>query len=228
MNLDFKNIETLEQRIKQLKIYTSKQEKEAMLHDDLTIQDIYNILSLNGPKPHNDLEALIFILKLVEMSVSDIVNRMYECSKCGVINEINIELDTLIDLELKNIDIPDGFPIGIYNTPEDIINNAGNLILKDYNLVQNVINDINENIIDFQITSKCRSCKTENFIIMNPQELISKTSLTGIYDEYFKLTYYSHNTISDIDNIYPFERELYLSLLKKQVEKDPVQNLGIK
>jgi len=213
----------LKNKLNKLDLYTSKQEKLALIKkEDISIFEILKIISPDS-NPTNELEALIFIIKLSEISVSDIIEKIFECSNCSNVNEISIELQDLINLDIE-CEISN-FPIGIFETPDDIFDNPDNLPLKDYNKISDIIEENNLKIFNVHLNPKCRTCKTENNIVINPIDLISRTTIAGIYDEYFNISFYSHNTIRDIDSMFPFERELYLSLLKKQIEKNPLTGL---
>jgi hypothetical protein len=78
----------------------------------------------------------------------------------------------------------------------------------------------NKKILNLEIQRPCRKCGAQNPVMINPVKIMSTSTLGGIYDEYFNLSFYLHQGKSDIDLLYPFERELMLKMLKKKVE-DP-------
>jgi len=209
----------LKKRLESIKRFTCKEEKEILLtgEDSTSFSEICDILKIT--KPINELEGIAFIIKSSEHSVSDIYSSMDECPNCGIINENIIELENII-----NIDIESDIPIGLFDTPEDIINNTDILLLKDYNDIQDKINTNNKKILDLLIKSECRSCKTKTEFTISPLVFISKSSLVGFYEECFSLTYYGGLSLDDINNLYPFEREIYLGLTQKKIESQP--NIG--
>jgi hypothetical protein len=218
--LDFKvEHHFLKNRLKNLQRFTCLQEKEALLlgDEEIDFKLIYNVLSNDSElQPINDLEAIAFIIEMSKNSVSDIFNLMYECVNCNLMNEAIIDLEQII-----NLDFDSDIPIGLFETPDDIINNSDSLIVKDYNELQELINENNKKILSLEHTDKCRSCRFENTHAITPLKFISKVSLSGFYEETFALTYYSHISLNDINNLYPFERELYLGITKKKLEAQP-------
>jgi len=218
----------IKNRLDKLQSYTSKQEKECLLNDELSLLDVYKILCPHKkcPKPINELETIAFILKLVEISVSDLIEKFYECTQCKTINNISIEIEDLLKIENSSSDFDNSIPLGLFNSPNDIIKKADNLIIKDYNSIQNKIDQNNEKMLSLTFTHSCRKCGTKNVIVINPIQLVSKKSIMGIYDDYFKLSFYSHIGINDINDMYPFERDVYIGLLKKQVENNPMNILN--
>jgi hypothetical protein len=120
-------------------------------------------------------------------------------------------------------------PIGLFETSSDVLDDEelDKITLKESNLLSELLED--NSIRIFNITQKytCRiqSCQHENNIPIHPIGFISKVSLSGIFTEIFNLAYYSNTTYSDIENLYPFERNIYLNMAKKEVEKQPIKSL---
>ncbi len=209
----------LKDRLEEIPPYTSFKEKEGLLQDDITLTEMFDILCPDSKvKPLNEIEAGAFLLKSREISISDTIEGLIECS-CGAINNFSIEIKSLFDFNI-NSNINE-IPVGLFETVEEVINNSDELSLKDYNNFQDKIHENNKKILKVEVKNICRVCKKDITSVINPIDYISKTSVAGIYDEYFSLTFYTNMTKQDIDNMYPFERGLFLGLLKKKLESQP-------
>ena len=44
-------------------------------------------------------------------------------------------------------------------------------------------------------------------------------TLTDIYNQYADISFYSSNTKNDVDSMYPFEREAFVALIQKRLDK---------
>ena len=211
----------LENRLKKLNRYTSKDEKNTFLLDEnASMTEVFNILNSNPEiKPLNELESGAFLLYLRENSVDDIIETLHEC-ECGVINDIQIPIEDMFFTD--NIEETSNIPIGLFESPDDFLTeeSSNNLTVKDYNELSDIIIENNKKILDITINTKCRTCGKSIEIMIYPKNFISKTNLTNLYDEYFKLSFFMNLTKSDIDELYPFERYIYLGLLKKQLESN--------
>ena len=216
----------LKNRLKEITEFKSKEEKIALMKmDEVGFSELSMILfDKSNKKPINDLEALAFIIKSIEISVHDIVDKRWECKKCKTLNEEQIELNSLI-----NTDFESEIPIGLFSKLEDFIESPDDLILSDYNKYFNLMNKNNELILKLTKEVKCRKhgCNRTEIININPLEYISRVSLAGLYDEFFTLMYYLHMQPLEIENLIPFERELYLGMLKKKVESQQTLNIGV-
>jgi hypothetical protein len=223
-----KEVDYLENRLDKIKRYKTFHEKEALLLDDeSTIMDYYNTLQPDGIKPLNEFEALAFIIKAREISVSDILEGMYECKKCKTVNDIKVELNTLINTDLYSEEYPD-FPIGLFETMDDIMDEevSDEISVLEFNEIEKIMLENNLKILDLSHHFTCRiqSCGHVNEIKINPLQILSKLSLTGLYGEIFNMFYYGNTSVADIENMYPFERALYAGMLKDKVEKEPPKN----
>ena len=63
--------------------------------------------------------------------------------------------------------------------------------------------------------------------MINPKDTISKSTTTKIFKEYLDISYYTNNSKLDIDSMYPFEREVTLSLLAEKLKEQPPMPKGI-
>lgn len=233
-----KPVDFLESRLKQIPRYNTGNEKEAlMLEDDEDFITIFNTLCPDSPvKPINEYEAIIFIFKAREISVSDIIEGVKECDNCNMVNNFQIDItkfykfDRIVhedgweeECDIHSVKIPEKFkniPIGVFEKIEDIMDEEeiDKLVVKDYHKIRELINDINLNIFNNVGEFKCIKCKEINSIHILPQSIISRTSLKGIFNEIFSLSFYSNNSIKEVEKLYPFERNIYLGLAKEKVE----------
>jgi len=211
----------IKERLDKIPRYNTLREKEALLiFEDSSLIEIFNVLCPDSKViPDNEIEAGAFILKSREESVSDLIEGFHECS-CGVINDFSVEIESLFNFEIKS-----NIPIGLFEKVEDIINNTDVLTVKEYNILLDEIIENNNKILSITIDTKCRSCGKSIKSSLNPSNYISRSSIAGIYDEYFTLSFYTNLTKKDIDEMYPFEREIFIGLLKKKLEQNPQSTL---
>lgn len=208
--------------------YTSKEEKEyLLLEDEADTEKRWETLFPNSDlEPLNEIETLALMLKARENSVSDLLEGMIECPKCKAINDYNIELGDLIILDREKLmseeeieRFPD-LPIGVFMDLDEVIDpeEYDNLPLHICNELSDIIQKNNSHIINLVQTRSCRICTKDLEIPVSPLMIISRVSLSNIYQEYFTLSFYTNNSVRDIDSLYPFERELMIGLAKKKLE----------
>ena len=208
----------LNDRFKKLKKYTSSQELEVLLlEDNATPIEVLSILS--NIKTTNETEAMAFIFKLREISVSDLIEITKSCSECNYMNVHNIEID-----EFFNLDINTELPLGIFSEPEDIINTktANKLILKEYIKIKKELEENTSKVFKLSVKRVCQRCKEQEEIYINPISIISKSSQISIFKEYVDISFYSNITKLDVDSMFPFQREITLNLLTEKL-KEQVQ-----
>ncbi len=206
-----------EDKLNSLKRYTTKQEKEVLLaEDDTSLIDILALLS--DVVPINEYEATALLFKIREISVSDLIEFTHECKSCEYMNILNIEINSLFNLE-KNYD----FPVGLFTTVDDIINTkeSDDIILKDYNKLQDDIIEQSGKIFNPIVKSACKKCGFLNQIGISPKSVLSKSSASSIYKEYVDISFYTNNSKNDIDTLYPFEREIFINLIQEKLKEQP-------
>jgi len=202
----------LHDKVKKLKPYNTKQEKETLLaDDDSTLYEILSIISNTSPK--NEPEALYLMLKLREMSVSDVLDVRVECPKCSAVNEFQIPIFSQDELDTS-------IPIGLFETIEEFIINTDELPLSEYNNLQDVMNSNNKILLPIMYKEECRvqTCQSEIEVTVNPRDSLSKSSLSSIYHEYFSFGKFLHYSNRDVNELLPFERNILFQLIKKDVE----------
>ena len=201
-------------RLNQLKRFNTLQEKNALLVEDT--EPVSSILKeLTDLTPINELEAQAFLLKLREISVGDEIELIVTCPHCNTMNNPFFPIEKCfnkIPLKFKGKKIP----YGLFTTPETIIN-TDNLSLKDYSKLEKLLKEQNNNLLKLRHGFMCRKCNQKIFIDIDPRKVFSKSTLTKIYDDYVKISMFTHNGKQDIDLLYPFERELYQTLIEAEL-----------
>ena len=199
-------------KVKSLKPYSTAQEKEILLASD-DLSNIEILAMISDVKASTEAEALYLLMKLREISVSDVLEGMIECLECQTLNDFQIELDVDLDLD-------ESIPIGIFETPDEIINTDNMNIL--------LVNELNEKVqrnnkllLDLQREVPCRVCQAKIPVNINPRSILSNTSLQNIFQEYFLFGKFLHYSNRDVDHLRPYERSILFKILKKDVETQP-------
>ena len=109
-----------------------------------------------------------------------------------------------------------------YGSDKGFINiDIDELDIDEYDVL---FDECNSSITKFNFNQKrtCERCKKEHtFDISDKKDVIdymSEENLMNIYQLTSDLIYYSHYTKADIDNMYPFERTIFVGLLNKTKE----------
>jgi len=219
----------LEQKLKKLDKhrYRTKHEKEVLIHDESDDPFVYLDILTQLPKelyPKSEVECLVYLMYLRAISVSDYLDIMHKCESCGTLNEIQIDLFQLIKTDLKvdnkyNYDFSN-FPIGVFKNIDEILDEkiSDELPILVFNYIEQIIDENNLKIINLIHEYNCRKCKKQNMIYINPMKILSRVELTGLYKEIFSLTYFTNNSITEIEELYPFERNIYLNLTDESIK----------
>ena len=202
----------LQDKVKSLKAYSTGQEKEALLAPD-EFSNIEMLELLSSVKPINEVEAMYLLLKLREISVSDVLEGMIDCPSCETLNQFQIELN--IDL-----DVDESIPVGIFESIDDIAE-ADEMPLLEVNVIEEKLKKNNEAILNLSRTIPCRVCATQIKVDINPRAILSNTTLSNIFQEYFLFGKFLHYSNRDVDYLKPYERSILFKLLKKDVETSP-------
>ncbi len=201
--------------------YTTSQEKAALLvSDDDPLEKVLS--KLTDIPPMNEKEAEALMVKAREISVSTKIEYIISCKGCGTTNNFMIPIEPFFDFEIDYYYHNKIIPKGIFESPDDIINNAeaDNLTLLEYNDLDDIISKQNETIFTKVSIQYCRTCKKEMTVKIDPRDVFSKSSLKSLYRDYVNISMYSNNSKLDIDTFYPFERELYNNLIAEKMNDD--------
>lgn len=202
--------------------YNSFQEKTALIKQSDGEKNPIRIAKILGLNPSNRFEAIAMIFKARENSVDDLIEFNYKCKECGFLDLKSISIS---DMFFKD-DIDESLPIGIFETLDEIISeeDINNLSIKEFNELEKKLFKNNLAIFDPSIVLTCSKCKNREKTVFDISSVVSKTTLKNIYEQYLDLTYFSNITKYDVDNMYPFEREVFLGLIqKKEDEKAQAQ-----
>lgn len=180
-----------------------------------------------GGNPNNEFEAIAIIFKLREISVSDIIELTHICKKCDQQSFIHQNIPDMFFQDIENINT--GVPIGLYTSIDDIdeedSDNINNMTIDEYNNIEEVLFSNNIKIFNPVVDVICSSCGYKHKTSIGALDIISKSNLSNIYEQYLDISYYSNMTKSDTDEMYPFEREIFIGLIqKKEDEKDGKTN----
>ncbi len=210
------------ERLKNLRPYTSKQEMEFLLLDDEDVNYTKILSVLSDIEPLNEYEAIAFLFKLREISVSDLIELTKPCDHCKFMDLYNIEIKEFFNLTYKSTEV-ENLPLGIFSKNEDVISNkkANKLILKDYILLEKEITKQTSEVFKLSVERKCKKCNEINTIWINPKQILSKSSHSRIFKEYTDISYYTHNSKLDIDTMYPFHREVVINLINEKLKSQP-------
>ncbi len=212
-------LDFLEQRLNNINIITSEQERNALMIDD-SKSDSDVLKKLTDIIPINDLEAQAFLIKIRESSVQDEIEYIVTCEMCNTMNSLKIETSDCINLTpfyYKG----QQFPVGLFTSITSIINNEvlDEISISDYQELEDIMTSQNEQIIKKLHTKYCRKCKSELEIFIDPRAIFTKSTLASIYSDYVNISMYSNNGKLDIDSLYPFEREIYNSMISDKLKE---------
>jgi len=215
------NLKDYKEVLNNLKRYNTFQEKEGMLYsldDEKTAMKMAKIL---GSNPNNEFEAIAFIFKLREISVSDLIDLNHVCPECDYMNLQVVSIPNMFFKDLDNID--ESVPIGLFNDIEDIpdsefTENINTISIDQFNEIEEKILSNNLKIFNPAIDLVCKKCGSKDKISIDYANIVSKFSVTNIYEQYLDISHFSNMTKYDTDNMFPFEREIFLSLI--QVKED--------
>ena len=213
-----------EDKLKSLKRYTTRQEKEfLLLEDDVTYTERLRVLS--DVKPLNEYEAIALMFKLREISVSNIIELQKRCS-CGSTNLYQINTAEFFNFNPEPISGFEDLPVGLFFGLDDVINTkiTDDMIIRDYNKLEKDLLDRSVKIFKLNTTKICQKCGNDIVIDINPVHIMSKSNPASIYKEYLNISFYTNNSKLCIDSMYPFEREIYIGLLNEKLEQEPNMN----
>jgi predicted aldo/keto reductase-like oxidoreductase len=223
--------------LKSVNSYNSLSEKNALitlLDENTDIDKVFKTLDLksNITNP-NTKEKEVLITLSRRISVSESISFDLKCPKCKKAFPKSIEIDSMfIDIENKNLeDYLEFFevfekyniPLRLYGYLEDIENiveNFDDLTLDEVNEIDESIFNINKLIYNNTQDVECIYCSYNIRIKIDILESISKFPIKNIYEQYLDLMEFGNMSKYDVDNLPPFEREIFLGLIQERIDKE--------
>ena len=217
MTLSTRTLEDFKNELENLSRYNTSQEKEAVLAQLDGQKDPIKIAKLLGINPKNRFEAIAFIFKMRENSISDLIEFNIKCSKC---NYMDINSLSIPDM-FFNAPVDESVPIGLYEVVEEIADEEiiNNLTITEYNELEQKVFKNNLALFDPAVDTVCRKCGHKEKTVFNLNSIISKTTINNLYEQYLDITYFTSMTKADVDNMIPFEREVFLGLIQRKEDE---------
>ena len=209
---EFKN------KLNTLKRYNTFQEKEALIacmDEERTYRKVLEKLGYNAK---SEYEAIAIIFKLREISVGDIIDVTFQCKHCNK----NVFYNISIPKMFFNSEIDESVPVGIYEdiyNIEDIDKYLSEENIDFFDNFREKIFKNNKAIFNNIVDLKCSSCGHKERRIIDAFDIISNFTIKDIYEQYINITYYTNMNKNDIDNCWPFEREIFIGLINKKEEE---------
>lgn len=207
-------------KVVEIRPYNTAQEKELLLipmytntFNEDTLDSALEICGLKNIQSFTLNEKLAILYKYREVSVSEDISVFNTCNKCGFKSDalINIRNIVINPTEHSENVIDDFSGIPKYNLDDEAS-------ISDYRSIKQS-GDKYITKFDFIRPVKCLKC--QHVVNVNLRDIrfaidnMSEKSIEGLYKEYHLLTYFSHYTKQDIDSMYPFERDIFIGLLKE-------------
>lgn len=205
------------------------------IHDDLSEEDVdsfideflvKNDIDINGL---TDIEKIILLLKIREISIGDEIKVKYKCLHCGRPAEAVININNMIKLAK----IHNGKIKGIFEEEyadilqlEDIVS-PSDMEDMDLDLYEDVKNNISKYIDTYNFIQKCpcEYCGKENQFDFNKRliiNFISDESFDSLSRLLHILVYNGRQTRGDLMQMTPLQRILEYGLLeetKNEIDK---------
>lgn len=192
--------------------YNTLEEKNALL-EAMDNGNPLKIAEMLGIKATNDLEAIAMIFQARKKSVSEIIEFQAKCNVCESQDFYFVDIN---DMFYKGkITIPK-----LINEIEDIneIMNVDDMPLDEFDKLEESIIENNRNIFDNNVEVTCK-CGNKIKTSIQYTDIISKFSIKNIYEQYVDISTFSNMTKKDVDDMYPFEREIFIGLLQEKENK---------
>jgi hypothetical protein len=214
------------QYLNNVKGYNTLQEKNALLLsfvEESSPEDFKKTLEFETEeiKSTNDLETIAMIFKSREKSVDENIGITMACDHCNFMTLYSIPIDSLFFNENNGI-LDESIPIRLMDSIDDIyheIGNIDNLSLKEIQEIEEKVTHNNKIIFNPVTKITCKKCLLENKLKINYRDIISKNTIKNLYEQYLDITQYTNMTKQDVDNLPPFEREIFINLIQERENK---------
>ena len=200
-------------RMNELKPYNCLSEKNALLLDDASSYRDYAKI-ITDQEVTTEQEAIFYILKLREMSISDIIDVTIECPHCRMMNSFQLEVK---DFYCVNPKRQENVPVTLKYAEEILSDEVyDTLTLGQIDKITQILVEYRDEILPGATEHPCMKCKKDIKVFVDPKDIVSKVDLLGLYREYFELGRHLNWGKNDIDTMIPFERKIFIDMLKKE------------
>lgn len=213
-----------------IKPYTTKIEKDILIMSSLEIFHIDEVLRILDfdellLKTLSENEKKVLLFKYREISLGDEIEVKFKCKHCNQITESVIYANDFVEESEMN-------DSGILKIDKMVTDeNINDFLISEIDLNElelDVFEELkkriekNQSKFNFIKPCKCFSCQKENLFNLSDTkyivEQLSDHTLYSIYKIYTNLMMFGNMTKTDIDNMYPFERTLFVGLITKAKE----------
>ncbi len=217
------------------------QEKNILLKLELqpntTLDEVLDILSDNiigYDESFSYIEKKLVLLMLRSYSISEKVTINFKCPHCNRVNDQSITINDIIkepsqqSVDIKGVEYKVKFCVdeltqenlhAFTHHSEDEIDELSN---KDFEVLFNFIND-NRYMLDFTYVCKCFSCKESVVQCFDDEQFILKSlsedDVMSLYNTVNDLVFHGRYSKYDVDNMLPFERNIFLGLVLETINK---------
>jgi hypothetical protein len=207
--------------------YTTFQEKEILLSSSFEENNLDVILDILGFNDYSELtedEKKVILYKHREISIGDEIDISFVCDNCKHPNQISVSASNFIEAPKRNDNDIKSFTkkFSEENISDYVSIDADELDIDEYDELVERIKD-NQYTINFLKPATCISCRTQTHInIGNTKfviEAMSEDTLMSLYKIYNSLVLFGNYSKIDIDSMYPFERKIFVGLLKSTKEE---------
>lgn len=213
-----------------IKPYTSNIEKDILIMSSFGIFDLDEVLRIldldeNIIKSLSQNEKKVMLYKYREVSLGDEIEIKYNCKHCNKTNVTSlIASDFVIESKLNDADVLKIDKEVTENNLNDFLTSNVDLMELDIDEYEELITRIknNQSKFDFIKSRNCVFCKCENLFDIGSEkyiiEQLSDHSLMTIYKTYKNMMMFGNISKSDIDEMYPFERAIFIGLISETKE----------
>lgn len=206
--------------------YNTSQEKEILLLASFGVYDlkkVFNILNFSDYEGLSEDEMKVILYRHREISLGDEIDVRFKCDNCGQGNDTVLTAsgfvipgkrnDSDIKKLLKKFDEE--------KMQEYVDFDVDDLDIDEYEKLRQRIID-NQMKIDFTRSANCMKCGTKKLFNIGDTkyivDILSDDNLMSLYKAYNFLNFFGNYSKTDIDGMYPFERNIFIGLLKKTKE----------
>ena len=218
-----KSYEKYKEFLENVPFYTSLKEKNSViftLDSKVTPAKIARTLGLN---PKTEMEALAMIFQSRKKSVGETIEIRKQCPNCEHFDFYVIEIDKLFFNENK--EHFDDAPYVLIDAFTDLelfedIPNLDDLSLSEMNELEEKISKNSKFIFDLETSLICNKCGNKMKIFLDYKQILSKFTIKNIYEQYLDITQFSNMNKKDVDDMYPFEREIFMGLIQERQDRN--------